>query len=130
MIKNFHFEGKKQTINFVETTQVIEGVECSVYKFAGDSNKDLGIIRIKAGRRTPLQKVLKGERTIEGYISGKGTLAVIQPSGEQNIYVGKKGLTVEVVIGETMQWTADPNSDLEIYEICFPPYVGGRFENL
>jgi hypothetical protein len=38
-------------------------------------------------------------------------------------------LEVEVKIGETMQWQAAPDSDLEVYEICFPPYADGRFEN-
>ncbi len=29
-----------------------------------------------------------------------------------------------------MQWQADPNSPLEAYEICYPPYQDGRYENL
>lgn len=116
-------------VAFVETMKVAEGVECDVYEFVGDKSKDLGIIRVKAGHRTPLQKVLKGERTVEGYISGKGSLTIAS-GGAKKVYVAEKGLEVEVKIGETMQWQAAPDSDLEVYEICFPPYEAGRFVNL
>ena len=129
-VKKFGLEGKMAAVSFVETSQVAEGVECDVYKFAGDDNKDLGIIRIKAGGKTPLQKVLQGERTVEGFISGRGKLVITRPNGEQKIYSCEKGLAVEVKIGELMQWQADADSDLEVYEICFPPYKAGRFENL
>jgi len=129
-LTNFNFENKELAVVFVETIQAAEGVECDVYKFVGDGSRDLGIIRVKAGHRTPLQRVLKGERTIEGYISGKGNLEVVGRGGEKKAYTGKKELAVEVKIGETMQWQAAPDSDLEVYEICFPPYENGRFENL
>jgi len=29
-----------------------------------------------------------------------------------------------------MQWEADKEADLVAYEICFPPYEDGRYENL
>ena len=90
----------------------------------------MGIIWIKSGRKTPLQKVLLGERTIEGFISGQGRLVITGPGGEQKIYNGEKDLAVDVKIGELMQWQASADSDLEVYEICFPPYKEGRFENL
>jgi len=76
-----------------------------------------------------LQKVLKGDRTIEGYVSGEGESTIIGLDGKQKIYQAQKGLEVEVEIGELMQWQAAPDSDLEVYEICFPPYADGRFEN-
>jgi hypothetical protein len=121
---------KVEPVKFIETTKVGEGVECDVYKFVGDSGKDLGIIRIKAGNKTPLQKILAGERTVEGYVSGEGGLTVIGVDCQRKIYAGKNGLAVEVKIGELMQWQAAPGSDLEVYEICYPPYETGRFENL
>ena len=96
---------------FAETIQVADGVGCDVYKFVGDDSKDLGIIRIKAGCKTPLQKVLKGERTV-GFISGRGRLAVTAPGGEQKIYDGENGLAVEVKIGELMQWQAGADADV------------------
>ena len=126
---NFNFEGKNSAAGFVETTEVAEGVECDVYEFVGDKPKDLGIIRIKAGGKTPLQKVLKGEKTIEGYISGKGQLVITELSGQQKIYPAKAGLEVEVKIGETMQWQAAPDSDLEVIEFrklgicCLTQYI-------
>jgi len=130
MLKSFNLEGKESVVDFIETMEVIEGVECDVYRLVGDASKDLGIIRIKAGYKTPLQKVLQGERTIEGYISGKGRLTVTRPVGSAEDYVAKKGLAVNVEISQLMQWQAADDSDLEVYEICFPPYKTGRFQNL
>jgi hypothetical protein len=129
-LSDFNFEGKELPVNFVETMQVAEGVECDVYKFVGDDSKDLGIIRVEAGHRTPMQRVLKGAHTIEGYISGRGGLVITEFDGEEKIYNAGMGLEVDVKIGEVMQWRAAPDSDLEVYEICFPPYESGRFENL
>lgn len=132
-IKGFSFEGKWQTVSYVETMHVNEGVDCDVYTFDGDPSKDLGIIRITPGSKTPLQKVLQGNRTIEGYISGKGKLTITKLDGKQEVYtVGEesnKSLAVIVDIGELMQWEADTDSGLVAYEICFPPYEDGRFEN-
>lgn len=117
-------------VSFVETMDVATGVQCDVYTFTDDKTKDLGIIRIKPGAKTPLQRVLKGDKTIEGYISGKGKLTITSPAGERKIYDGKKSFSVEVKIGELMQWEADKNSELAAYEICYPPYEDGRYENL
>jgi hypothetical protein len=35
-----------------------------------------------------------------------------------------------VGIGDVMQWEADKETDLVAYEICFPPYEDGRYENI
>ena len=133
-VSSFSFEGKEQPVLFVETMHVTEGVDCDVYTFGGDSSKDLGIIKVGPGSKTPLQKVLKGDRTIEGYISGKGKLTVTKADGKQEVYVVggelKEPVVVTVGIGETMQWEADEKSKLTAYEICFPPYEDGRYENL
>jgi len=119
-----------EPLKFIETTRAAEGVERDVYKFTGDASRDLGIIRIDAGCKTPLQKVLKGDKTIEGYIFGRGRLVVTAPDGKEKIYNKKKGLAVDVKIGELMQWQAADDANLEVYEICFPPYADGRFQNL
>lgn len=133
-IKNFFFEGKEQAVSFVETMHVTDTVDCEVYTFDGDSSKDLGIIKIKPGGNTPLQKVLKGDRTVEGYISGKGKLTITTAAGKQKIYkVGeetKEPFSVAVGIGELMQWEGDKESGLVVYEVCFPPYEDGRYDNL
>ncbi len=133
-MKSFIFEGQEQPISFVETMHVAKGAECDVYGFVGDPSKDLGIIRIRSGSRTPLQRVLKGDRTVEGYISGKGKLTVTKLDGMKTVYkVGEnlqEPLVVSIGIGELMQWEADINSDLVVYEVCFPPYEDGRYENI
>jgi hypothetical protein len=55
---------------------MVPGVKCRVYSFENDTEKDLGIIDVDRGCKTPLQKVLQGDKTIEGYISGKGKLII------------------------------------------------------
>lgn len=133
-LKSFRFEENEQVVSYVETMRVTDGVDCEVYTFDGDSSKDLGIIKINPGRKTPLQKVLKGDRTIEGYVSGKGKLYVTKPDGRQETYAvgeeSRKPFSVIVEIGELMQWEADEDSDLVAYEICFPPYEDGRYQNI
>lgn len=39
-------------------------------------------------------------------------------------------LAVEVNIGDVMQWLAEADSCLTVYEICIPPYQDGRYEDL
>ena len=133
-LTTFTFEGESQSVSFVETMKVTTGVECDVYTLDGDKTKDLGIIRIDQGCKTPLQKVLKGDRTIEGYLSGKGKLVITNANNEQREYQvnnnTNKPFEVTVAIGELMQWQADKESPLVAYEICFPPYEDGRYENL
>lgn len=130
-LTSFKFEGVEQPVSFIESMLVTTGVACDVYSFISDDTKDLGIIRIKAGCKTPLQKVLKGERTIEGYISGNGKLTITKTDGSKVEYPATgKELIVAVRIGELMQWQAAADSELVAYEICFPPYADGRYENL
>ena len=133
-LSSFEWENKPQSVKFVEAMQVTSGVECDVYTFIGDFTKDLGIIKIQPGHKTPLQKVLMGERTIEGYISGKGALHLTRTNGEQEIHtVGDKPqeqFSVNVMVGDLMQWQAAKDSELVAYEICFPPYADGRYENI
>lgn len=134
-ISSFEFEGKAQPVTLVNKIQITEGVECDAYSFIDDKEKDLGIIRIKPGAKTPQQKVLAGEKTIEGYVSGKGKLTLKRADGPEAIYwVGgeetKGPFSVPVNVGDIMQWEAAPDSQLVAYEICFPPYKDGRFENI
>lgn len=131
LLTQFTFEEKTQKVTFIETTHVKAGVDCDVYTFDNDNTKDLGIIRIQKGARTPLQRVLKGDKTIEGNISGKGRLVIGLVDGSQNVYEvddTKGTIEIEVKIGENMQWQAE--TDMVAYEICFPPYADGRYENL
>jgi hypothetical protein len=129
-LTEFEFEGQKQRVSFIETMNVVHGVKCDVYRFDSDDSKDLGIIKIEPNCKTPLQKVLKGNKTIEGYVSGEGKL-IVSTDGKDKTYPVKDGekFSVDVRIGETMQWQAG-EKPLVAYEICFPPYEDGRYENL
>ena len=125
MLKSF--DG--QEVRLVETTQVKEGVICDVYQFVNNNSKDLGIIRIEAGCKSPRQKVLKGDKTLQIYQEGKGSLEVVRENGKtENYQYPGSIVSVEVNVGDIMQWIA--NEYLVYYEICYPPYLDGRFENL
>ena len=131
VLQTFENKGEPQKVTFVETMDVTEGVQCDVYSFVDDSEKDLAIIRIAAGKHTPSQRVIKGDKTIEGYISGKGKLIITKQTGEEDVYrTDEKHLEVVVNTGDVMQWIADSNSPLIAYEICYPPYEDGRYQNL
>lgn len=126
-------DGKCTPIEFIETTPVKDGVSCDVYCFTGDKTRDLGIISISAGIPTPKQRVLLGEKTVEGFMFGRGTLTIESTDGAIATHHFKEGeashpITIEV--GQTMQWQADKYSQLTIYEVCEPPFEPGRFENL
>jgi hypothetical protein len=86
-------------------------------------------VTVAKGHTTPLQKVLKGEKTVEIFQSGVGTLTITSPDGEQRAY-SYPGAKTEVVVhvGELMRWSATEN--LMFAEVCYPPYQVGRFQNL
>lgn len=131
-ITDFKLNGISSTVRFVESMKVKEGVYCDVYEFLDDSSKDLGIVTVKPNSMTPRQKILKGKRTVEGYISGDGEFIIQRTDGKYETFKVKRGVTFEfdVNIGEVMQWKSTGKSDLVFYEICFPPYEDGRYENL
>lgn len=130
--------GKLTTFNsrpvaYIETMQVKDGVECDTYSFVGDDTQDLAIVRVTKGFKTPLQKILQGNKTIEGLMEGKGTLVVQSEDGTtvtHKLDTTSADKEVEVRVGQIMQWTAPNDTDLVFYEICDPPYKDGRFENL
>ena len=128
MSKLTTFQG--ESIEFVETSEVKEGVFCDVYRFTETDEKDLGIIEVKAGFSTPLQRVLKGDKTVEELIDGVGTLVVTDVDGSKVEHHQTADLhePVEVKVGDLVQWTA--KTDMFFSEICYPPYEDGRFENL
>jgi len=131
-LTQFKLDDKSVPVRFVETQTVKEGVECDVYVFTDDSSKDLAIVRVSQGYKTPLQRVLIGDRTIEGFYDGVGTLTVRSVNGQSDEYAFGSSDNKEVVveIGQIMQWHADGKGDLTFYEICEPPYADGRFENI
>lgn len=132
MLNSFVVDGEELPVTFVETMEVKEGVNCDVYTFDGDDTRDLAVIAVDKGTSTPLQRVLDGTKTTEGYIWGKAKLNIARASGEEEKWAfpgwQPVGRQTDVHVGDTMQWTAQ--DDLTFYEICEPPYVDGRFENL
>ena len=120
---------KDQKVNLTETLTIKDGVICSVYEFDHDNTKDLGIMKVSKGYKTPLQKVLSGEKTIEIFESGVGILTITGVNGHQQQYnFPSKHTEVEVKIGEIMQWEAI--EDMTFFEICYPPYQEGRFKDI
>ena len=122
------FQG--QTITYVETQEVVEGVVADLYTYENDSSRELAIVSVAAGYKTPSQRILQGEKTVEGYLEGKGSLSTTNYDGSQTVrrYPDSEVMETTVEINDVMQWTADTN--LTFYEICWPPYEDGRFENL
>jgi hypothetical protein len=132
-LKAFELDGKRLGVNYKESLSVTTGVTCHTYEFEGDGNRDLAIVEVAPDCMTPLQRVLKGDKTIEGYVSGKGSLTISSPTGRKKIYVAEdpnSNFSVQVAVGELMQWESAPDSKLIFFEICYPPYEDGRFENI
>jgi hypothetical protein len=66
-------------------------------------------------------------------MDGAGRLTVWSTEGAVHSYdFSNNDETREVVVrvGEMMQWEAHRDASLTFYEICEPPYVDGRFENV
>jgi hypothetical protein len=126
--KNFRIQ-KNQPVKFIESLEVKDGVVCNVYEFVNDKSKDLGIVGVQKGYKTPLQLVVSGEKTLEVFQSGLGVLTVIDQSENKHEYKFPNGQSeVKVKVGEKMQWEAF--DDLVFAEICYPPYKEGRFKDL
>ena len=122
-------EYNNQPVTFIESLNVKDGVVCDVYEFAGDRSKDLGMVTVQRGYKTPLQLVVGGDKTLEIFQSGQGVLTVIdQNNNTREYHFPSEQTEVEVKIGETMQWEA--LDDLAFAEMCYPPYKEGRYKNL
>jgi hypothetical protein len=117
---------------YVETLEIRPGVVCYSHRFVNDRARDLAIVHVLAGHSTPLQRVLSGEETLEGFVSGRGILTVIAVDETVAVYAypGCELHAVSVSRGELMQWQADSIVDLVFFEVCAPPYTQGRFEDL
>lgn len=132
-LKTFTVSGKQLEIEFVETQQVKEGVECDIYRITDDNTRDIAIVTVKSGYKTPLQRILKGNKTIEGFLEGFGVLSITNTDNSVETYSlnnENKGKEVAVAVGQLMQWYANSDKDLVFYEVCEPPYEDGRFENI
>lgn len=131
-LTHFVVEDGSLAVSFKETQTVKDGVECDIYSFDNNTSIDLAIVRVAKANKTPLQRILLGTKTIEGYVEGTGAL-VVMSGDERHTYdfgPGKPNTQVIVGIGDIMQWYADNDDNLVFYEICEPPYEDGRFENI
>lgn len=115
-INIFRYEGIDYDVERIETTYPNDDVECDVYKFVDDASRDLAIIYIKPHGKTPRQKVLLGEETTEGYMSGAGVFL-----HNDTVYRVSDGDTREFRVGsgDVMQWQAGEDG-LTCYEVCTP----------
>lgn len=130
-LEQFTYKGKTLYTEFIESAEVFPGVICDVYFHPETHERDLGVIYIEAGKKTQPQRILNGVETIEGYISGKGKLLILKPSGDKLVFEldsESEGFSHTIEVGDIMQWQAE--EDLVVFEICYPPYKDGRFENL
>jgi len=133
ILESFSHRNKTLQVVLQGSFEVFPGVICDVYIHPETKERDLGVITIKQGAKTFPQKVQRGIETIEGYMSGRGKLIIVKPSGDKLVFnVGPEdeGFSHTVEIGDTMQWQASKDEDLMVFEICYPPYDDGRFENL
>jgi putative hydrolase of the HAD superfamily len=122
-------EYDNQELKFIESSKVKDGVVCDIYEFINDNSKDLGIVTVEKGYKTPLQLVVGGEKTVEIFQQGQGVLTIIDQNGNKSAYnFPSEQAEVNVKVGEKMQWEAI--DDLVFAEICYPPYKDGRFKNL
>ncbi|MFC1710359.1 hypothetical protein ACFL0F_01710 [Patescibacteria group bacterium] len=134
VLTEFQFDEGIKGVVFIETISVVDGVTRDIYSVEDDTSIDLGIIKIKPGSKTPRQRVKNGQKTIEGYISGRGIFTITrEKSGKSEIHPVDDNInrfSIDVGIGDVTQWLADENSNLVAFEVCIPPYDEGRFENI
>lgn len=120
-----------EPVVFIETQQVTDGVACDVYAFTADSTKDLGIIHIEAGASTPKRLILKGDKTVEGFLAGEADFAFSKATEGDSLFGytdDSYGNDTTLGVGDTMQWSAIQDS--VCYEICYPSYEDRRFEQV
>jgi hypothetical protein len=130
-IRRFTFEGVTQAVKLTGTEDLPPDVSVDLYTFVGDDTKDLAIFTTRM--RTPLQRVLKGTRTVEGHISGEAKLTITKPDESQKVYEFGKASNqppVNVEVGDLMRWEVLNNSTLVAWEVCFPPYKDGRYQDV
>jgi|SaaInlStandDraft_4_1057021.scaffolds.fasta_scaffold28896_3 hypothetical protein len=130
-LTRFQLDGEVLLVMCMESEpEIYPGVTCHVYQFIGDLRQDLAIVEIEAEGKTPAQEVQEGERTVQLYVSGEGSLIVIREDGKKEVFEAKKDLAVEINVGDKMQWKAAKGKKLVFAEMCRPRYAEGRYKNL
>jgi hypothetical protein len=137
-LDEFTFLDRTYAVRMTGSIAVAEGVVCDTYLFEGDNSRNLGIIKIEPGCKTPHQRVVGGVRTNESYVAGAGRFHFgvgVNYSDELTYGVTmapdvNNPFAMDMNHGNVMQWAAEPDQSLVVAEICWPPYADGRFENL
>jgi hypothetical protein len=127
------FFDRTYAIRMTGSMAVAEGVVCDTYIFEEDDSRDLGIIKVQTGFKTPLQRVVGGTRTSESYVAGAGHFRYGHDELTYGVQIGPEvniPFAIDMNRGNVMQWAADLGQPLVAAEICWPPYADGRFENL
>lgn len=128
-LETFTHEYFTDKVSYKGISIVAPGVTRVAYGFHSDPSRDLAVVRIAPGYGTPLQVVKLGH-VIEGYISGKGMLTLMDESGEtHHEFLEGDPFIKKVWAGHARQWSAI-NTDLTIYEIYFPLYKDGTFQTI
>lgn len=91
---------QSNVVIYTETTYPNDDTECDVYIFDNDPSRDLAIIKVKPHGQTPKQRVVSGEQTFEGYMSGFGNLCV---NDKVYTFPSESLSEVEVKAGDCMQ---------------------------
>src|SRR5882724_4520681 len=121
---DFTVSGRLRTIAFENTYHIADGVDADIYTFADDHTHLLTIFTLAAGIKVPPRKVVNGQRIIEGYVKGKGTLTVSSASGaKETYYFEHDGHTKDVIVesGQSVQWITPNDSELVYYEVTPMP---------
>lgn len=106
-IQGFQIDGELRAVSpfYPMQTIVAPGVVCHAYEIVGETQRDLAVVRVAAGMRTPLQRVLLGDATTEGCVKGSGILEV--DMAEQYRFGPEQPNTpVTLRPGHLVQWTA------------------------
>lgn len=125
-IFSFEIGNISREIVFVKSVHVSEGVDSDVYSFLDDKSQILSIVKVKKGVKTPYEKVESNNKIIEGFLKGKGTLTVYLDGSNKNTYYFETAgynKEVEIISGQTVQWSAPKDSDLIYYKIRDLPTV-------
>ncbi len=105
------------------------------YDYVGNNANDLAIVTVLPDCKTPLQKLYQGVRTIDRYISGRGTFTVKTAGGETKVFVftgaeTDKDFVYALKFGDEIQWQSASTSELVFCEFYEPRYEPGRFANI
>jgi peptidase E len=125
-IFSFEIGNISREIVFVKSVHLSESVDSDVYSFLDDKSQILSIVKVKKGVKTLIETVESNNKIIEGFLKGKGTLTVfLQGNNKNSYYFETAGYNkeVEILNGQSVQWSAPNDSDLIYYKIRDLPTI-------